>query len=146
MEHDMSREASFAKDDKGKLPITLVPMEIIRCCAAIRKYGVEKYHTPNSWVIAEKQRYVDAMMRHLLSYLEGDLVDEESGLPHLWHAACNMAFICEMEKPDWDQIRKRLIEKDPMLQQQIKFYMTTIKNQESDNTDTTNESTGGEFK
>ena len=51
-----------------------------------------------------------------------------------------------MEKPDWDQIRKRLIEKDPMLQQQIKFYMTTIKNQESDNTDTTNESTGGESK
>ena len=24
-------------------------------------------------------------------------VDEESGLNHLWHIACNVAFLCELE-------------------------------------------------
>jgi hypothetical protein len=27
-------------------------------------------------------------------------VDEESGLPHLWHLACNIAFLIEMEDED----------------------------------------------
>ena len=25
-------------------------------------------------------------------------VDEESGYPHLWHVACNVAFLCDLEK------------------------------------------------
>ena len=41
----------------------------------------------------------DAAFRHFLAYLdEPDGVDKESGLPHLWHLACNIAFLCEMEK------------------------------------------------
>lgn len=24
--------------------------------------------------------------------------DEESGFPHLWHLACNIAFLCELDK------------------------------------------------
>ena len=27
--------------------------------------------------------------------------DEESGLPHLWHLACNVAFLCEMYKEEF---------------------------------------------
>ena len=46
----------------------------------------------------EAQRYRDAMYRHMLAYLDDPKgVDEESGLPHLWHLACNVAFLCEME-------------------------------------------------
>ena len=25
-------------------------------------------------------------------------LDNESGLPHLWHLACNVAFLCERER------------------------------------------------
>jgi len=25
-------------------------------------------------------------------------VDKESGFPHLWHMACNIAFLCELER------------------------------------------------
>lgn len=88
-----------AKADAGKLPLTLVPREIIRAIAAIRQYGTEKYDDPENWRKVSKERYRDAAFRHFLSYLDDpDGVDEESGLPHLWHLACNIAFLCELEK------------------------------------------------
>ncbi|OLR66879.1 hypothetical protein BIV19_04335 [Intestinimonas butyriciproducens] len=45
----------------------------------------------------EPQRYRDALYRHWLYYLKGERYDQESGLPHLWHLACNAAFLIEME-------------------------------------------------
>lgn len=88
-----------AKADAGKLQLTLVPREIIRAIAAIRMYGNEKYHDPDSWKTVEPERYRDAAFRHFLAYLDDpDGEDEESGLPHLWHLACNIAFLCEMER------------------------------------------------
>lgn len=123
----LSKNIQCAKADKGKLPISLVPMFIIKCIAAIRKYGEEKYHAPNNWVLVDKQRYVDAMWRHLIAYQEGEIYDKESGLPHLWHAACNMAFILEMESPDWDARKQQLIASDPKLQEQLKKYMEDNK-------------------
>lgn len=123
----LSKNIQCAKADKGKLPISLVPMFIIKCIAVIRKYGEEKYHAPNNWVLVDKQRYVDAMWRHLIAYQEGEIYDKESGLPHLWHAACNMAFILEMESPDWNVRKQQLIASDPKLQEQLKKYMEDNK-------------------
>lgn len=89
-----------AKADAGKLQLTLVPTEIIRDIARVRMYGNKKYHDPDNWKTVEPERYREALYRHLLAYVDDPYgVDEESGLPHLWHAACNMAFLCEMEKP-----------------------------------------------
>ena len=88
------------KADAGKLQLTLVPRTIIRAIAAIRMYGNAKYPDggPDNWRQVEKQRYRDAAFRHFLAYLDDPGgVDKESGLPHLWHLACNVAFLCEME-------------------------------------------------
>lgn len=87
-----------AKHDEGKLQLHLVPPQIIRDIAEVRMYGNAKYGDPDNWKTVEKWRYVDALLRHLLLYLEDpDGVDEESGIKHYKHAACNLAFICEME-------------------------------------------------
>ena len=87
-----------AKADSGKLQIHLVPTQIIRDIAEVRMYGNEKYGDPDNWKTVEKWRYVDALLRHLLLYLDDPAgVDEESGIKHYKHAACNMAFICAME-------------------------------------------------
>ena len=88
-----------AKHDEGKLQLSLVPVQIVRDIAEVRMYGNKKYGDPESWRAVEKQRYVDAMLRHLLAYLEDpDGVDQESGIPHYKHCVCNWAFICEMER------------------------------------------------
>jgi hypothetical protein len=90
-----------AKADNGKPQLRLVPTEIINCIARVREYGNKKYGDPENWKTVEKERYIDAMFRHLIAYIkENNGVDEESGLPHLWHLACNVAFLCEIEGGD----------------------------------------------
>lgn len=86
-----------AKADAGKLRPTLVPVGLIKAVASVREYGCKKYHDPENWKQVEPQRYRDAIYRHWLAYLEGEQYDQESGLPHLWHLACNAAFLIEME-------------------------------------------------
>lgn len=88
------------KADDGKLKLTLVPRAIIRAIAIIRMYGNAKYPDGGSdnWKQVEPQRYRDAAFRHFMAYLDDPKgLDEESGYPHLWHLACNIAFLVEME-------------------------------------------------
>ena len=86
-----------ATADAGKPRPTLVPVSLIEAVTAVRMYGNEKYHDPENWRQVEPQRYQDALYRHWLAYLKGEKCDLESGLPHLWHLACNAAFLIEME-------------------------------------------------
>lgn len=96
------------KEDKGKPRLHLVPTEIINCIARIREYGVMKYKEPDNWKNVEAERYVDAAFRHLIAFVENtNSVDEESGLPNLWHLACNIAFLCELKREDFDGISVR---------------------------------------
>jgi RecJ-like exonuclease len=87
-----------AKADAGKPRPTLVPVSLIEAVASVREYGVAKYHDPDNWKKVEPQRYKDAAYRHWLAYIKGEKLDPESGLPHLHHCACNLAFLIEMEK------------------------------------------------
>lgn len=93
----MSEEA---KHDKGKVRPTLVPISVVGAIAQVREYGCQKYKDPNNWKLVEPERYRDALYRHWLAYLGGETNDEESGLPHLWHLACNAAFLIELEQKE----------------------------------------------
>lgn len=95
---------SEAKFDSGKPKLTLVPRQIIFDIAKVREYGVEKYKDPDNWKKVEIERYRDAAFRHFMAYLDDPYgVDDESGLPHLSHLACNIAFICEMQKDLYEE-------------------------------------------
>ena len=88
-----------AKADAGKPQLTLVPRQILYDIAYVRMFGTKKYKDPDNWKRVEKERYRDALFRHLLLYLDDpDGVDAESGLSHLSHVACNVAFLCELER------------------------------------------------
>lgn len=105
-------DTHVAKADAGKLQISLVPTQFIRDVAKVRMYGNEKYHSPANWVTVEKQRYIDALLRHILQYVDNNnAVDDESGLSALSHAACNIAFLCEMERPDWEERKIEIFKK-----------------------------------
>ena len=93
-------DSQKAKADYGKEELTLVPRRIIHDICAIRMYGNKKYPEggPDNWKQVEIERYRNATFRHFLAYLDDPQgKDEESGFPHLWHLACNIAFLCEME-------------------------------------------------
>ena len=92
-----------AKADSGKLELTLVPPELVEAVAVVRMYGNAKYPEggKDNWKKVEKERYRNALYRHLLAYLrEAYGSDYESNLPHLYHAACNIAFLLALEISD----------------------------------------------
>lgn len=100
---DAEQPAQGAKADAGKVQLTLCPTEIIKAIARVRMYGTAKYGDRDNWQMVEAQRYRDAAYRHWLAYLADPCgVDEESGLPHLWHLACNIAFLIEFGEGERD--------------------------------------------
>lgn len=94
-------ELHEAKSDGGKPRPCLVPPEIIWAITYVREYGFKKYRDPENWKRVEPERYQNAAYRHFLAYLKDpNARDEESGLPHLWHLACNIAFLIALEKEE----------------------------------------------
>ena len=96
-EANMDKPNQEAKADTGKLEIDLVPTQIIRDIAEVRMFGNKKYGDPNNWKQVELRRYINAMLRHTLAFIDDPYgVDPESGIPHYKHSECNWAFISEM--------------------------------------------------
>jgi hypothetical protein len=90
------------KADGGKVRPCLVPPSLILAVAKIREYGCQKYNDPENWRLVDAERYRNALYRHWMAYLDGEQYDAESKMSHLWHIACNVAFLIEMEeKPRW---------------------------------------------
>jgi hypothetical protein len=94
-ELDTDRQAKY---DQGKPRLSLVPPSLIEAVGRVRTYGADKYGSEDNWKLVEDWRYRDALMRHLCEYLRDPCgVDVESGLPHLEHLACNVAFLLEFD-------------------------------------------------
>ena len=57
-------------------------------------YGAQKY-SDNSWQNLPDfwKRYKAALLRHLTAIDKGELIDPESGLPHIDHVLCNTVFL-----------------------------------------------------
>ena len=93
------KQEGLPKETKDKIQLTLVPRKIITAIAKVRMYGNIKYNAinnPDNWKNNPKKDFQDAAYRHLMAYLDdNDSIDEESGLPHLHHLACNIAFLIE---------------------------------------------------
>lgn len=87
------------KYDSDKIRLDLVPAEAIEAIGRVLTFGAKKY-SANSWQNLDnfKERYYSALLRHLMAWKRGETTDSESGLSHLEHAICNMAFLVWKEK------------------------------------------------
>lgn len=86
-----------AKHDQGKLLFgcfTEGLAIVIKGVVAVLTYGAQKYKR-DSWqtVPNGRQRYKDAFDRHVNSMDSEELRDDESGLPHVFHAICDLMFL-----------------------------------------------------
>ena len=75
------------KNDTGKLRFDLLPVRALEQVAEIYTYGATKYDDNNWRRGLQWGRVFGALMRHMWAFWRGEDVDEESGLPHLAHAA-----------------------------------------------------------
>ena len=72
--------------------------EAIRELAEVAEYGASKYSRHN-WKRGLKVRSVaSSLLRHLAAYIDGEDVDEESGLPHTGAIVWNGMVLAEMSK------------------------------------------------
>ena len=87
------------KYDGEKPRWDLVHLDLIEDMAKVLTFGARKYADDN-WikVPGAKKRYLAAHLRHMTKYYEGEILDPESGLPHLDHADCCLHFIKYFQK------------------------------------------------
>jgi hypothetical protein len=86
------------KLDEDKIRMDLVPPELMEEVGKVLTFGAKKY-TPNGWktVPNGNERYMAALLRHLMAHQKGEVNDPESGLSHLSHAATNIAFLISLK-------------------------------------------------
>ena len=98
----VDQHAPGAKLDGGKLRPALVLGGFASAVDAMVKVGSDgaRKYTDNGWktVPNGKARYEDALLRHLLAHLRGEVLDPESGSPHISHCMWNAAAIYELSK------------------------------------------------
>lgn len=83
------------KFDGDKTRLELLPPEFLVGVANVLTFGAKKYSAGN-WATGDGFHYsrlYGAMQRHLTSWANGEDTDPESGLSHLYHAGCMLAFL-----------------------------------------------------
>ena len=97
--------SSGQKFDNGKLEMaeffSQFPKALKGLCT-VAQYGKIKYSEGNGNVNFKevpnaKKRYKDAMVRHMMAYLEGEWLDSESLCPHLFHLLWNVGALIELD-------------------------------------------------
>lgn len=98
---DMTEESAEIgrKLDNGKLRYDLVPVIAEKRFVEVLTFGAGKY-SPGNWRHVEKwrERYFAAARRHLAEWQAGEKFDPETGINHLAHAMCCVAFMLELDE------------------------------------------------
>ena len=81
------------KADGNKLRMELIPTSAYLSLGRVLTHGAEKY-APNSWQGVEYERYIGALIRHLVAFIDDpNGVDSDSGLKHTEHLLANAVFL-----------------------------------------------------
>lgn len=91
-------EPSFVKNDLGKTEYHHIPWMVIEDVAEILTAGERKYPGENWKKCTDKNRYLNAVDRHLMDWRLDERYDLETRQSHLAHAICNLLFLAQLEK------------------------------------------------
>lgn len=85
---------------KGRKPerFALLPLDVLGEVAKVYAYGAGKYEEHNWRKGYPWDWSMDALMRHLVAWWEGEDLDQESGLNHLAHAAFHLLALMWYQK------------------------------------------------
>ena len=90
----------FNKHDSDKPLVSLVLPEFTLGMAEVLTQGAKEYGLNNWKLCTDLSRFEDALYRHLLAYLSGEIIDPISGKPHMYHIGCNAMFLSHLRKVD----------------------------------------------
>ena len=79
--------------DSGKPSLGMIPPSFTIGVAEVLTHGAQKYSTGNWMRGMSFSDIADAIESHLSKWKLGQELDDDSGLPHLHHAACGLAFL-----------------------------------------------------
>jgi hypothetical protein len=86
------------KYDQDKPDYSLLPPEALEEMSKVLTYGAKKY-APHNWAKGmDWSRLYSAMNRHIWAWWNGEDNDKETGLSHLAHAMCCLAFLISLDK------------------------------------------------
>jgi len=91
---------TFKKFDQDKVKLSLLPWKAIRIVTRVLMFGVEKYGENNWKLCDDRDRYVNAALRHITDYIEGEKKDPETNLSPIAHAICDLLFVLHFELED----------------------------------------------
>lgn len=90
------------KYDSDKIQYSLIPPYALESVAKNLTAGLKKYPGRDNWKLVDnaKERYLDALYRHLEAHRKGEFIDSESSvenMPHLAAVIANAMFLLEFE-------------------------------------------------
>lgn len=85
------------KHDADKPRMGLLPGDALRDVATVMTFGANKYSADN-WKQVEPARFTHALFRHLSAYIDGEVFDQETELPHMAHIATNALFLLHLSR------------------------------------------------
>ena len=94
----MNPKAARAERE-GKAPLQYLIYSVLEGDARVLKGGADKYGERN-WLNdpIKASTYEGAILRHLLAWAQGEDLDPDSGLSHLYHIRACCAVVLDAEK------------------------------------------------
>lgn len=75
-----------------------MPREFVDGILSVLDFGAKKY-APRNWELGmDWSRPYSALQRHMTAWWSGEDLDAETGMSHLWHAGCCLAFLATYEQ------------------------------------------------
>lgn len=81
----------------NKLKYTLLPSEEYEKIVKVFNFGAAKYGENNWKLCQDKTVFLDACIRHIEKYRQGNKYDEESSIEHLAHAVTNLIMLMHLD-------------------------------------------------